>query len=76
MKSNYKVLKFLAVSGIQKEDFPKVMNMGFDPNYLPQQNINRKISLNMPFYIIKDVIFGLDPKDQTKIIIYKKTEKK
>jgi hypothetical protein len=52
------------------------MNMGFDPNYLPQQNINRKISLNMPFYIIKDVIFGLDPKDQTKIIIYKKTEKK
>jgi hypothetical protein len=48
------------------------MNMGFDPNYLPQQNINRKISLNMPFYIIKDVIFGLDTKTNEIVIIQNK----
>jgi hypothetical protein len=73
LKSNYKVIKFLAVSGILREDFPKVMKMGFDPNYLPQKNINHKISPNMPFYVIKDVIFGLDPKTNEIVIIqYKK----
>jgi hypothetical protein len=72
MKSNYKVIKFLAASGILREDFPKVMKMGFDPNYLPQKNINNKISPNMPFYIIKDVMFGLDPKTNEIVIIQNK----
>jgi hypothetical protein len=72
MKSNYKALKFLEVSGILREDFPKVMKMGFDPNYLPKKNINPKFIPNMPFYIIKDIIFGLDSKTNEIVIIQNK----
>lgn len=67
--SNYKILKFYHDSGVFSERLDKLMKFGFDPKYLPQKNIDREFSSNVAYYIIKDIIFGLDP-ETDKVIIY------
>ena len=67
MTKNYKVLKFLRDAGILSEKLERLTKMGFDPKYLPQKNIDNEFSPNIAYYIIKDIIFGLDPKTNTVI---------
>jgi len=68
MKKNYDILKPFEVAGILKENLDKLIKMGFDPNYLPQKNIDPDFSPNIAYYILKDIIFGLDPKTNEVII--------
>ena len=68
MIENYKILKPLEVAGIFTEKLEKLMKMGFDPKYLPQKYIDTEFSPNIAFYIIKDIIFGLDPRTNEVII--------
>jgi hypothetical protein len=67
MAANYKVLKFLQDAGILTEKLERIIKMGFDPKYLPQKNIDNEFSPNIAYYIIKDIIFGLDPETDTVI---------
>jgi hypothetical protein len=69
MATNYKVLKFLLDAGIFKESLDLLIKIGFDPKYLPQKNIDIEFGPNIAYYIIKDIIFGLDPKTD-EVIIY------
>ena len=69
MTSNYKILKFMSDAGIMKEKLETLLKIGFDPKYLPQKNIDNEFSPNIAYYIIKDLIFGLDPKTDEVIII-------
>ena len=69
MTSNYKILKFMSDAGIMKEKHETLLKIGFDPKYLPQKNIDNEFSPNIAYYIIKDLIFGLDPKTDEVIII-------
>ncbi len=69
MATNYKVLKFLLDAGIFKESLDLLIKIGFDPKYLPQKNIDDEFGPNIAYYIIKDIIFGLDPKTD-EVIIY------
>ncbi len=66
--SNYKILKFFYDAGIFSESLSKLMKFGFNPKYLPQKNIDKRFSPNMPYYIIKDVVFCLDPKTNHVLI--------
>ena len=52
-----------------KSKNPLKLKIGFDPKYLPQKNIDKEFSPNIAYYIIKDLIFGLDPKTDEVIII-------
>jgi hypothetical protein len=69
MATNYKVLKFLLDAGIFKESLDLLIKIGFDPKYLPQKNIDDEFGPNIAYYIIKDIIFGLDPKTD-EVMIY------
>jgi hypothetical protein len=69
MAKNYKVLKKIYDAGVFTEKLEKLIKMGFDPKYLPQKNIDNEFCPNIAYYIIKDIIFGLDP-ETDQVIIY------
>lgn len=69
MFNNFRVLDFLRKAGILREKLDKLIKLGFNPKYLPQKNIDNEFSPNIVFYIIKDIIFGLDP-ETDEVIIY------
>jgi hypothetical protein len=76
MAKNYEVLKFLRDAGIFKEKLELLTKIGFDPKYLPEKNIDNEFSPNIAYYIIKDIIFGLDPTTNEVIIISNKKNKR
>jgi hypothetical protein len=76
MIENYKLLKFYRDRNIFFEDLDKFEKLGFNTKYLPEPKFYKVNSIKINCYEFKDIIFGLDPKVQTKVIIYKKTEKK
>jgi len=61
MAKNYKLLKKYVDVGINNEDLNKLLKFGFDPKYLPQKNIYKNRNPSIVYYIIKDIIFELDP---------------
>ena len=73
---NYKLLKLYQDKNILSEDLIKFEKLGFDPKCLPEIRFYKINGKQTKCYKIKDIVFGLDPEDETKIIIYKKTEKK
>jgi cephalosporin-C deacetylase-like acetyl esterase len=76
MIENYKLLKLYRDSNILSEDLAKFEKFGFITKYLPEPKFYNIGGVTTKCYQIKDIVFGLDPKDETKIIIYKKIEKK
>lgn len=73
---NYKLLKLYRDKNIFREDLAKFEKLGFNTKYLPEIKFFNIGGVKTKCYQIKDIVFGLDPKDETKIIIYKETEKK
>jgi hypothetical protein len=73
---NYKLLKLYQDKNILSEDLIKFEKLGFDPKYLPEIRLYIINGKQTKCYKIKDIVFGLNSEDETKIIIYKKTEKK
>ncbi len=76
MLENYKLLKLYRDKNILTEDLDKFEKFGFNTKYLPEPKFYKVGGLKTKCYEFKDIVFGLDSKDDTKIIIYKKTEKK
>lgn len=76
MLENYKLLKLYRDRNILTEDLVKFEKLGFNTKYLPETKFYNVGGVKTKCYEFKDIVFGLDPKDETKIIIYKKTEKK
>jgi hypothetical protein len=76
MLENYKLLKLFRDSDILIEDLDKFEKLGFNTKCLPETKFYKVGGVNTKCYEFKDIVFGLDPKDETKIIIYKKNEKK
>lgn len=76
MIENYKLLKLYRDRNILTEDLVKFEKLGFNTKYLPEPKFYKVDRLKTKCYEFKDIVFGLDPKEETKIIIYKKTEKK
>jgi hypothetical protein len=76
LAENYKLLKLYRDKKIFSEDLIKFEKLGFNPKFLSETKIYVINGEKTSAYQIKDIVFGLDPKDKSKIIIYKKTEKK
>jgi hypothetical protein len=76
MIENYKLLKLYRDSNILSEDLAKFEKFGFNTKYLPEPKFYNIGGVTTKCYQIKDIVFGLDPKDETKIIIYINKEKK
>lgn len=76
MIENYKLLKLYRDRNILAEDLDKFEKLGFNTKYLPEPKFYKVDDAKTKCYEFKDIVFGLDTKDETKIIIYKKTEKK
>ena len=76
MLENFKLLKLHRDKNIPIENLNKYEKLGFDTKYLPEHKLFNISGITTKCYQLKDIVFGLDTKDQTKIIIYKKTEKK
>ena len=76
MLENFKLLKLHRDKNILIENLNKYEKLGFNTNYLPDSKFAKISGVITKYYQIKDIAFGLDPEDQTKIIIFKKTEKK
>lgn len=76
LAENFKLLKLYRDKKIFSEDLIKFEKLGFNPKFLPETKIYVINGEKTSAYQIKDIVFGLDPKDKSKIIIYKKTEKK
>ena len=76
MLENFKLIKLHRDKNIPIEDLNKYEKLGFDTKYLPEPKLFKISGIMTKCYQLKDIVFGLDTKDQTKIIIYKKTEKK
>lgn len=72
MSENYKLLKLYRDRGIFIEDLIKFEKLGFNTKYLPEIKFFNIGGVKTKCYQIKDIVFGLDPKDETKIKIYKK----
>jgi hypothetical protein len=75
MSENYKLLKLYRDRDILIEDLDKFEKLGFNTKYLPEPKFYKVGGEKTKCYHIKDIVFGLDPKDDTKIIIYIKNEK-
>lgn len=76
MLENYKLLKLYRDKNILIEDLDKFEKLGFNTKYLPEPKFYKVGGVKTKCYEFKDIVFGLDSKDDTKIIIYKKNEKK
>lgn len=76
MIKNYNLLKLHSDNNILSEHLDKFEKLGFDSRYLPEPKYFNIDGVKTKCYRYKDIIFGLDPKDETKIIIYQKTEEK
>lgn len=76
MLENYKLLKLYRDRNIHIEDLDKFEKLGLNTKYLPESKLFNVGGVTTKCYQIKDIVFGLYPKDEKKIIIYKKTEKK
>ena len=75
MIENFKLLKLYRDRNILTEDLIKFEKLGFNTKHLPEPKLFEISGVKTKCYQLKDIVFGLDPKNQTKIIIYKKTEK-
>ena len=71
---NYKLLKLFRDKNIFIEDLVLYEKFGFNTKYFPTPVYYKINGKKTCCFEIKDILFGLDPNDQTKIIIYKKTE--
>jgi hypothetical protein len=71
MIENYKLLKFYLDRNIFAEDLVKFEKLGFNVKYLPEQKFYRVGGVITKCYKLKDIVFGLSPKDEATIIIYK-----
>jgi hypothetical protein len=69
-KENYKTLKIYFDVGIYKELLWKLEKLGFDTRFLPEQRIFLINGIKTPCYQIKEIIFQLNPDDDT-IIMFK-----
>ncbi len=67
----YKLLKLYKDSGINEQDLDIFEKLGLDTKYLPEPSFFLVNGIKTKCYVLKDIIFGLDPKTETKIIIYK-----
>ena len=76
MLENHKLLKLYSDKNILTEDLDKFEKLGFNTKYLPETRYYIINGIKTKCYKIKDIVFGLDPEGETKIIIYKKNEKK
>ena len=76
MLENYKLLKLYRDRDILFEDLIKFEKLGFNSKYLPDPIYFYVGGVKTKCYQLKDIVFGLDQKEKTKIIIYIKTEKK
>ena len=70
MSENYKLLKLYRDKNILIEDLDKFEKLGFNTKYLPETKFYKVGGVNTKCYEFKDIVFGLNPKDETKIIIY------
>jgi len=75
MLENYKLLKLYRDRDILIEDLKKFEKLGFNSKHLPEIKFYDVSGIKTKCYQIKDIVFGLDPKDNTKIIIYKEKKK-
>lgn len=69
-KENYKALKIYFDVGIYKEFLWKLEKLGFDTRFLPEQRIFLINGIKTSCYQIKEIIFQLNPDDDT-IIMFK-----
>jgi hypothetical protein len=69
-KENYKALKIYFDVGIYRELLWKLEKLGFDTRFLPEQRIFLINGIKTPCYQIKEIIFQLNPDDDT-IIMFK-----
>jgi len=67
----YKLLKLYRDSGINEQDLAIFEKLGLDTKYLPEPSFFKVNGIQTKCYVLKDLVFGLDPKTETKIIIYK-----
>jgi hypothetical protein len=71
MLVNYELLKLYRDRDILIEDLDKFEKLGFNTKYLSEPKFYNIGGVRTKCYVFKDIVFGLDPKDETKIIIYK-----
>lgn len=71
MIENYKLLKLYRDKNILSEYLNKFEKLGFDTRYLPEPKYFIIGGINTKCYRYKDIVFGLDSKEPSKIIIYK-----
>lgn len=76
MLENYKLLKLYRDKNIFTEDLVKFEKLGFNTKHLPEPKFYNIGGVKTKCYVIKDIVFGLDPEGETKIVIYKKNERK
>ncbi len=67
----YKLLKLYRDSGINEQDLDIFEKLGLNTKYLPEPSFFKVNGIKRKCYVLKDIVFGLDPKTETKIIIYK-----
>jgi hypothetical protein len=67
----YKFLKNYRDCDIYEIDLILCEKQGFDTKYLEEPSMFDIDGVKTKCYELKDIVFGLDPKTETKIIIYK-----
>lgn len=67
----YNFLKNYRDSDIYEIDLILCEKQGFDTKYLQEPSLFDIDGVKTKCYELKDIVFGLDPKTETKIIIYK-----
>lgn len=69
MKNNYKLLKMFEDAKIYKEEFSKLVKLGFSTKYLPEFRVFIINDVKCKCYQIKDIIFSLSA-DGKNILIH------
>jgi hypothetical protein len=69
LSKNYKVLKLYKEAGILNETLDKYEKFGFNPFYLPAKKLYEHEGKKYEYYVIKDITFRFNLKENTIIII-------
>lgn len=76
LTENYKLIKLYQDKKIFSEDLIKLEKLGFNSKCLPEPKFFYIDGKQRKCYEIKGIVFGLDPENETEIIIYKQIEEK
>jgi hypothetical protein len=71
-KKNYKALKMYFDLDIYRELLWKLEKLRFETRFLPEQRIFLINGIKTPYYHIKEIIFQLNPKNDTVIMFKNK----